>query len=58
MKGGVGGRRPVGRSRGRWVFVVMWVGERVLIWRNWAEDGEAWRWRIGEDRAQAGCNGM
>ena len=36
----------------------MWVGERVLIWRNWAEDGEAWRWRIGEDRAQAGCNGM
>jgi len=38
---------------------VIWVGKRVLIWRNWrrwVEDREAWRRRIVEDKAQAGSN--
>jgi hypothetical protein len=40
------GRRPVGRSRGRWLVAVIRVGKRVLMCRNWrrsTEDREVWR---------------
>jgi len=61
LEGDIDGRRLVGRPRGRWLFVVIWVVKGVLIWRDWrlwAEDREAWRRRIEEDRAQVGCNAI
>ena len=57
LKGYTEGRRPVGRSRGRWLDAVDRDAKRMLKckdWRRLAEDIDAWRWRIEEAKAQGG----
>jgi hypothetical protein len=55
LKGHVKGRRPVARSRGRWLDAVDRDGKRMLTCRNCrsAEGGGGWRRRIEEAKAQA-----
>ena len=55
LKGNTEGRRPVGRSRGRWLDSGDRDKKRLLKCRNWrrsAEDTGAWRGRYKEDIAQ------
>lgn len=57
LKGYIKRRRPVGKSRGRWLGALDRDGKRMLKCRNdrqLAEDRDAWRWRIGEAKAQVG----
>jgi hypothetical protein len=56
LKGYIEGRRPVGRSRGRWSDVVDRDNKRMLKCKDWrsAEDVHAWRW--GTEEAKAGCS--
>jgi hypothetical protein len=57
MKGYTEARRPVGRSRGRWLDAMDRDAMRMLKCRNWrrlAEDRDAWRQRIEEAKAQVG----
>jgi hypothetical protein len=57
LKGYIEGRRPVGRSRGRWLDKVDREAEGVLkcrTRRKSAEGRDAWRQRIEESKAQVG----
>jgi len=57
LKGYIEGRRPVGRSRGKWLDAVDRDAKRMLKckdWRRYAEDKDAWRWGNEEAKAQGG----
>jgi hypothetical protein len=57
LKGYIKRRRPVGKSRVRWLGAADRDGKRVLKCRNSrqsTEDRDAWRWRIEEAKTQVG----
>jgi hypothetical protein len=57
MQAQSGGRRTVGRPRGRWEDAVQVDVERLLGIRNWktaARNREEWRKKCGEARARTG----
>jgi hypothetical protein len=55
FKGCVERRRSIGRASGRWIDAVDRAAKRLLKCKNrrrLAEDGDVWRRRIEESRAQ------
>ena len=57
MKGRTEGRRPVGSSKGRWIYAVDKDAKSMLMYKNWgksAEDRDAWKRRIEEAKAHVG----